>query len=347
MRFRLFFLFLTILNGYQYCPKPTFVDEFDKGLSVMWETTTDKHAPGSVSLYTPFNVKTEAGKLVLSVNKIGTTDSNGEFYPSTSAEIFTKAEFGYGKYEFRVTVIGLEPVTEELELIWYDGDYYTDHQLIGFKFLPEGYFTKLGVTVDSDDEINVYHSTEVDEDFEPVKLNLKTRSFAIEYLPDKVSWSYDGKIVRQETNNSKPLPTHKMRILFRNWLVEKLQYKIPDEDMPVKTKVDFVKFTPIDLGKDSCKKVLIPNNIDEDDENNYEELIQILENLEPDQNYLIGCSEGIKKLSIFKSVRVVWIYLNGRWQAYSPYLKIREILKKYNIPIFSEIPPYTGFWIQK
>lgn len=79
MRFRLFFLFLTILNGYQYCPKPTFVDEFDKGLSVMWETTTDKHAPGSVSLYTPFNVKTEAGKLVLSVNKIGTTDSNGEF----------------------------------------------------------------------------------------------------------------------------------------------------------------------------------------------------------------------------------------------------------------------------
>jgi len=347
MRFRLFFLFLTILNGYQYCPEPTFVDEFDKGLSVMWETTTDKHAPGSVSLYTPFNVKTEAGKLVLSVNKIGTTDSNGEFYPSTSAEIFTKAEFGYGRYDFRILTIGLDSVTEELELIWYDGDYYKDHQLVGFTFVKKGYYTKLGVTVNKNEELNTFHSTEVDGSSQPVNLNMVPRLFSIEYLPDTVSWIYDGQIVRQEINGSKKLPTHKMRVLFRNWLVDELQYNIPDKDMPVETKIDFVKFTPIDLGGDSCKKVLIPNEEVEDKENKHEDLIQILENLEPDQNYLIGCSEGIKKLSIFKSVRVVWIYLNGRWQAYSPYLKIREILKKYNIPIFSEIPPYTGFWIQK
>jgi len=347
MRFRIFFLFLTILNSYDYCPEPTFVDEFDGELSAMWEATANAQTKGSASLYTPLNVKTENGNLVIFVNNIGTTDDKGNLYRATSAEVYTKAEFGYGRYDFRILTIGLDAVTEELELVWYDGDYYKDHQIVGFKFLSKGYYTKLGVTVNKNEELNTFHSTEVDGSLQPVKLNMIPRLFSIEYLPDTVSWIYDGQIVRQETNSSKKLPTHKMRILFRNWLDDELQYNIPDKDMPVETKIDFLKFTPIDLGGDSCKKVLIPNEEVEDKENKHEDLIQILENLEPDQNYLIGYSEAIKKLSVFKSVRVVWIYLGGEWQAYSPYLKIKETLQKYGIPIFSEIPPYTGFWIQK
>ena len=350
----LFIVIFSIAFGVEFCPEPTFIDEFEGAeLSSAWQSSKNSSYMGSASLFSPTNVRVENGYLILSLKNIGTTDNKGNLYLATSGEVTSTLEFGYGKYEFRVMTRGLTAVTETLELLWDDGDYFKNHEYIGVEFQEKGFQSLLSVGIRESDVSDAFHSTEVDSAFQPVPLNLKPRFFTIEYLPDTITWYYDlENAVRQEASAVKQLPTHKMRVVLRNWLVEQLKYNITSKDMPIELKLDYFKFTPINEGKESCKKINLNSDEEEEDNSsqlagNLEELQQIIDNIPEGENHLIGYSGEIIDLEVFKNVKVVWIYVNGEWKGYSPYSKIRATLTKHKIPIFYIIPPYTGFWIQK
>ena len=351
---KLFFILLfSKIMFSDFCPEPTFEDEFeDEELSGMWEATKNTTFPTSASLFTPNNVFPRNGKMIISLVNIGTTDDKGVLYQTTSGEVTSTVEFGYGKYEFRVLTAGLTPVVESMQLIWFDGDYYKDHQFLGFDLGIDSFTSLLSTSVSVEDELNTRHNTEMDLSTANPKatiLNLRDRLFTIEYTEDSVSWIYDGLTVRQETSATKTLPDKKMRIVFRSWLINELQYNVPNSVMPVETQIDFFRFTPVDEGGKSCDpiKIIDKNATIITGSGDYEELIAVIEELPEDENHLIGFSGEILALSVFKSTKVVWIYLDDEWLAYSPYLNIRETLKKYDVEIFTEIPAYTGFWIQK
>jgi len=348
---------MTSLFGVDFCPQPTFEDEFDgTKLSSMWKPSSYSFSE-SASFFSPTNVRVEDGYLILTLNNVGTTDEKGRIYIATSGEVVSTQEFGYGRYEFRVLISGLTPVTEAVQLLWDGGDYSKHHEYIGFDFQERGFLSLLSVGITKRDEFNVFHSAGTDDSQQPVPLNLKFHFFTIEYLPDSITWYYDlENIVRQEVSAVKKLPTHKMRVTMRNWLIDKLKYSLESSDMPVEFKIDYFKFTPIDDGKGSCQKVSLEDeskkeanssSLDEKVTVSLSELEKVIENLPEGENNLIGYSGEITNFSIFKSAKVVWIYVDGEWQGYSPYRKVRETLEKNNITIFDKIPPYTGFWIQK
>lgn len=356
------FTLFSPLFSVDFCETPAFEDEFeDDKLSSAWEASRDSTFSTSASLFSPTNVNAVDGELIISLNNIGTTDNKGVLYRSTSGEISSTIEFGYGRYEFRILTAGLVPVIETLQIIWFNGDYDKDHQFIGFEFVEKGFTSLLAINVSESDEVNTYHNTEIDNSTsqpKPSILNLRYRFFTIEYTEDSVTWIYDGSIVRQETTATKEIPDKKMKVLFRNWLINELKYNLSDNDMPVESKIDFFKFTPVDEGGKSCDKIKLPKSTDSDDDKDdvsedsnlsveYEELKEIIEDLEEDENHLIGFSGKIDLFSVFKSARVVWVYIDEKWKAYSPYSKIRDTLENHNIEIIEEIPPFTGFWIQK
>ena len=377
--------FFSTLLFSDFCSEITFEDEFDaEELSTIWTYEQGYTFEGSASIFSKTNSTIKDGYLTLIVNNIGTTDSKGDFYPSTSGGISTNLKFGYGKYEFRLSTAGLKGINETIHLIWVaDGDYSKDHQFIGFDFQEKGYMSLLAVNA-VDKELSVFHGTEVDKKTkEFVKLNSKVRFFTIDYTEEMINWYYDNRLIRQETTATKDLPNKHFSISIRNWLTEKNQHNIELEDYPVKTKIDYFRFTAVDDGGDSCKKITLekeeePVKADEviktdevvvtkdktDDPNiendvpkikisnsnevdSIDGLVTAIQNLTVDENHLLGFSGTITDMSIFKNVKVVWVYSNEEWKGYSPYQKIRDTLEKNKIGTIGEIPPYTGFWIQK
>jgi len=350
-----------------FCPEPTFEDEFDGDeLSKIWSYEQGYSFEGSASIFSKTNATTETGFLNLTVNSIGTTDAKGDFYRSTSGGVTTNIEFGYGKYEFRLSTAGSKAISETIHLIWVDdGDYAKGHQFIGLDFQEKGYMTLLAVN-STDKELNAFHGTETDPKTKAfVKLNSKPRFFTIDYTEDMINWYYDNQLIRQETTAVKTLPTKKFTISIRNWLSEKNQYNIEADEFPIQTKIDYFRFTAEDIGGDSCQKIEIedPEEIQIDEVNSSNssvtssskpksggtilELSNIIKNLSEDENHLLGFSGTITEMSVFKDAKVVWIYSDGEWKGYSPYQKIRDTLDKNGINTIWEIPPYTGFWIQK
>jgi beta-glucanase (GH16 family) len=330
----------------ELCSEPTFEDEFDgEEWSDMWVKTNSVSFDGSASLLYPNNVNLLDDELVLNLEFIGTTDSSGTLFRSTSGEVKSSMEFGYGRYEFRIWATGIEPMTETVLLLW-DGDNYAKHhEIIGFDLLEKGYMTLMATGVMEDDEVNTFHNTKLDQNFEGEKISLKYHLYQIDYFPEKVIWYYDNEAIRQELASAKTLPDQKMRVVFRNWLVEDLQYSLTNDDLPVEFKIDYFKFTPLNEDEDSCSAI-------EDSDigtvtNQTNELQTKIEGLEFNKNFLLGASEKIDNFSIFKSARVVWIFSDEKWKAYSPYRKIRETLEANGIEVIEEIPAYSGFWIQK
>ena len=340
------------LFGYEFCPEPTFIDEFEgeKLSKTNWKISSNSSYPGSASLFSPTNVRVENGFLILNLEYIGTTDDKGNLYLATSGEVQSKLEFGYGRYEFRIITRGLDAVRENLELLWDGGDFYKHHEIIGLDFQQKGYFSILSTGVLDSENSNAFHSTEVDSTMQPVLLNLKPRFFTIEYTPDSIIWYYDiEKAVRKEVAEVKKLPTHKMRVVFRNWLVDELKYNIMPKDLPIEFQIDYFKFTPLNMDENSCKPI---KSIEESESNNslslqLAELKTYIDALPKGKNYLVGFSEEITNLKVFENVKVVWIYSDDQWKGYSPNSKILKALVIYKIPIFNSIPKYTGFWIQK
>jgi hypothetical protein len=361
--FSIILIFYTQLAGVTFCSEPTFEDEFEgTTLSNAWVATKNISYGGSASLFSPSNVNIRDGYLVISLNNIGTTDDDGVLYNATSGEVTSTIDFGYGKYEFRTFTSGLDPVTETLQILWDNGDYYKNHEFIGFEFQQAGFMSLFSTGVTEADEINAYHNTEIDSSQQPVALGLRPRFFTIEYLEDSVTWYYDNSAVRQEISTAKTLPTNKMRVVFRNWLIDQLKYNVTSKDMPVEYQIDYFKFTPVDKGGTSCKAIVIETEYDEIDNNidlnstdgsvptttiSITELQKKIDGLSAGTNSLLGSSVKITNLSIFKSAKVVWVYIDGVWKGYSPYSKIRDVMTSYKIEIFTEIPAYTGFWIQK
>jgi len=355
-----------------FCKKPTFQDKFlEPELSKMWDSAQGYSYDTSPAVFTSMNVGTAKKYAVVSVNNITTSDADGETYKYTCGELHTTVDLGYGRYEFDIKVSGQKAVNESFYLLWMDGDYTTDHESIGFEFQESGYLTMLGLGVDEEDEFNVFHATPQDSaTMTPEKLNKKTRKFAVEYTKKGITWFYNGKAVRQESAKvRKNLPEHKFQVIFRNWLLSKYIYNVKDKDFPLDLKVNSFTFYSVDDGGDSCAEIEIPVEkevvkevektveVVKDDvvkevtecptAQGYDDLEYVIQNLPNESNTLLGTSTEITNFSLFKSAKVVWIFLDLEWKAYSPLYKIRETLTANNIPIFSEIPSHTGFWIQK
>ena len=354
-----------------FCKKPAFQDKFlESELSKMWDSAQGYSYDESPAVFTSLNVEVSKKYAVVSVNNITTSDADGETYKYTCGELHTTKSLGYGRYEFEIKVSGQKSVNESFYLLWMDEDYTTDHESIGFEFQESGYLTMLGLGVDEEDEFNVFHATPKNSvTMTPEKLNKKTRKFAIEYTKKGVTWFYNGKAVRQEsTKVRKNLPNHKFQVIFRNWLLSKYIFSVKDKDFPVELKVNSFTFYPVDDGGTSCDEIVfeeekvvepeveeviakvppvIDGITDECPVESYDNLELVIENLPKTSNNLLGSSAPITNLAVFKSAKVVWIFLDYEWKAYSPLYKIRETLINHNIPIFSEIPQHTGFWIQK
>ncbi len=69
--------------------------------------------------------------------------------------------------------------------------------------------------------------------------------------------------------------------------------------------------------------------------------------LSTDEWNLLGTSEAITDLSIFNDVRIVLVYENGAYKAYSPDINIRIELREKGYEIFNSIAANSGFWIKK
>jgi len=364
----LFIVSLLLQSVYAgFCKKPAFKDDFlQPELSKMWDSAQGYSYETSPAVFTSLNVFAEKKYAIISVNNITTSDADGETYNYTCGELHSTVDFGFGRYEFEIKVSGNKGVNESFYLLWMDGDYTTDHESIGFEFQEAGYLTMLGLGVDEEDEFNAFHTTPKNSaTMTPEKLNKKVRKFAIEYTKQGVVWFYNGKAVRQESKKVKTnLPDHKFKVIFRNWLLTKYVYNMEEKAFPVELKVKTFSFYPVDDGGDSCEEIPLP--VDESEKK--EEPIAVedtkiktensavidsndlriaIENLPSSSNSLLGTSVKISDFSVFKSVKIVWIFLDYKWQGYSPIYKIQETLKTNNISIFYEIPPHTGFWIQK
>ena len=50
---------------------------------------------------------------------------------------------------------------------------------------------------------------------------------------------------------------------------------------------------------------------------------------------------------LFGSVKIVWVYIDGAWSAYSPNATITLAISQSGINTLSSIPKYYGFWIEK
>ena len=61
---------------------------------------------------------------------------------------------------------------------------------------------------------------------------------------------------------------------------------------------------------------------------------------------LISTFQDINDLSIFKDTKIIWIYKNNKWSAYSPIPKVQNLIKsKSSINTITSIPKYSGFWL--
>ncbi len=347
----IFLILYTTLFGFDFCPEPTFIDEFEDGnVSKNWVISNGFSFGGSASLFSSDNVKAEGGYLILSLNYVSTTDDKGKKYLATSGGVKSKLAFGYGKYEFRVQTRGLKGVREGLEISWDGGDYFKHHETIGYSFQKTGYLTMLVTGVGKKNEFYVYHMTNMDPvTHQPEALNLQPHIWTIDYLPDSITWYFDEEPIRKEVADVKNLPTHKMNVAFNNWLADEAKYSVSADNMPIELTVDYFKFTPLNMDENSCKPI---KSIEENESNNslspqLAELKTYIDALPKGKNYLVGFSEEITNLKVFENVKVVWIYSDDQWKGYSPNSKILKALVIYKIPIFNSIPKYTGFWIQK
>ena len=62
---------------------------------------------------------------------------------------------------------------------------------------------------------------------------------------------------------------------------------------------------------------------------------------------LLGTSEAITDMSVFDDVRVVLVYKNGAYKAYSPDINIRIELRDKGYEVINSIDANSGFWIKK
>jgi beta-glucanase (GH16 family) len=362
----LYFLLLSTIFG-DFCPNTTFEDEFEEGdLTSIWSKSSGTTFPTNASLFYADNVTLEKGYLVLSLDLVGVTDKDGVLYRTTGGELVSVENFGYGRYEFRALNSGLDGVVQTIHMVWDDGDYDKHHQFLGFDLGETAYMTLFSTGVFPTDEITIYHTLE-GPDEQPEDVDLRPRFLTIEYTPESVVWYFDGVVARTESSSIRELPDKEMKIIFRIWLQEKYQYNVKTSDLPIYFMIDYFKFTPYDDGEaGTCDELDIGDDEEEEDtdaESNSSSTTSTdtdgtvvydnsgleakIETLTYNKNHLLGTSGKIDDLSLFKSARVVWIFLDNEWKAYSPYIKIREILEANGIEVVDEIPAYSGFWIQK
>jgi hypothetical protein len=62
---------------------------------------------------------------------------------------------------------------------------------------------------------------------------------------------------------------------------------------------------------------------------------------------LIGTKSTITDLTIFNSANLVWIYLNGKWELYTPNTSINDVLTSLGYQSITTIPEKSGIWVLK
>ncbi len=352
------------------CSSPTFVEEFTSSeLSSAWKGTDNVSFDVSASLFSSKNITLSKGSAVLSVKKVVTTDSEGNSYTSTGSELASTLEFGYGKYEFKIKSRGLEAIAEGVSIIWDGNDYATHHEYMGFDLLATAYMAVFSTSPEVDNLYSSYHMLATATE----KLSAKQHVYRIDYFKDSVSWYFDGTLFREEFANSVKITpsSQKMKVVFKNWLKRENQYSITTKDFPVELAVDYFKYTPVDSGGKSCDQIVLdapktetnttattPTTTETNNtttsstssatiSTSLAQLKTYINSLPANGNYLVGFGGEITDLSVFSSAKVVWIHVNGIWKGYSPYAKIRTMLINSNVEVFTKVPEFTGFWVQK
>jgi beta-glucanase (GH16 family) len=369
------YLFVSsILNAVEFCEEPVFQEDFLEDLNeAVWLKATWGF-PGSSSLFDPENVSVgNDDGLELSVVKISAMDGDGVQYDFTGAELRTMDPyvFGYGKYEFEIKIDASEGLNESFFIAWDGGEYARHHQYMGFQFLEQGY--SILFSTGPDEELNTNHDAPTNSLDTIVSMNKSFYKFTIEYTEDSVTWYLDDEKIRKQSGSSDlELPDQKMNIIFRSWLPTDNLSKISEYDFPTTTRYKYIKFYPVKEDETSCEVIstepeeeVVAEEEDTSDTTSsdsdsttvtttttasLEELTTMVSSLASGNFYMLGTPVDIPESSlstVFESVKIVWVFENGAWSAFSPNSIIKTAITQNGIATLSKIPKYYGFWIEK
>ena len=62
---------------------------------------------------------------------------------------------------------------------------------------------------------------------------------------------------------------------------------------------------------------------------------------------LIGTASDITDMSVFDNAKIIWIYTNGKWKAYSPNDTTKNTIQNASIDMITTIPANSGIWVFK
>jgi hypothetical protein len=73
---------------------------------------------------------------------------------------------------------------------------------------------------------------------------------------------------------------------------------------------------------------------------------EVLDNLKKGWT-LLGTIDTVTDMSLFKDFKIIWIFVDGKFQGYSPIPRIRKQIANSGFKVFKEIPKNAGIWLNK
>jgi len=242
------------------------VEEFDSPMDLdsdpIWTWSDGGLIEGQIR-YVKEGIKFEDGKMKIEVSdgapRNVQTCSHAETALITekklsSGEIRTKHNmFRYGRYEARIKAPSVQPGDTTINgnfvatmFVFRDGKY---------KHWREVDIEITGNTVDalhtnvlSADDTWEWNAEMGEEEDTTVGTNERSafHTYAIEWLPHRITWFFDGKIIRQKTGGKVPIPSLSTKIMMNTWVYDDRALfggkEIENDHFPLHTEYDWIRF---------------------------------------------------------------------------------------------------------
>jgi endo-1,3-1,4-beta-glycanase ExoK len=222
-------LLLLILSGcgaVSKMTKETFIDDFNKSSKANW--TLESHTfENNLAHFSAKNVTIRNGELVLSLTQ---EKSHKKGY--TAAEIRSKREYLYGRFEARIKASDALGCITAFFLYQPNGD----NQEIDFE-----------ISGKSTNEITLNNWIDKTSHDKLIPLDFNTTAafhdYAIIWTPNEIKWEIDGKVVHSTTT---AIPNKAMHVVFNLWATKSVNWggNIEEATLPAKGYIDKVQFYP-------------------------------------------------------------------------------------------------------
>jgi len=206
--------------------KETFIDNFTSDLNANW--TVENHTfENNLAHFSAKNVAIKKDELVLSLTK-------EKFHKKeyTAAEIRSKKEYLYGRFEARIKATDALGCITAFFLYQPAGD----NQEIDFE-----------ISGKSPTEITLNNWIDKTSHDKLIPLDFNTTAafhdYAIIWSPHEIKWEIDGKIVHSTTT---AIPNKPMHVIFNLWATKSVNWggNIEQATLPTKVYIDKVQFYP-------------------------------------------------------------------------------------------------------